>query len=86
MRACVAALLVLCVLASAGAPHVHAQSSGGDECAACVLRHASPPHSQLPDVAPIVQVAGDALAAPGLPPVCGAPLGAIPGQSPPAGA
>jgi hypothetical protein len=86
MRACVAVLLVLSVLASAGAPHVHAQSSGGDDCAACVLRHTSPPHSELPDVAPIVHVAGDAAGEPGRPPVFGAPLGAIPGQSPPASA
>ncbi len=84
MRALVAVLLALALVTAAGAPHVHA--AGGDECAVCVLRHAAPPRSELPDFAPVVHVTGDAICAPGLPPVSGAPLGAIPGQSPPAGA
>jgi hypothetical protein len=86
MRALVATLLALTLLASTAAPHVHVRPTSGDECAVCVLGHTAPPRCALPDVAPIVQVTSDVACAPGLPPVAGAPLGAIPGQSPPAGA
>jgi len=86
MRALIAASLALALVVGAAAPHVHAVSAGGDHCATCVLRHTAPPQSETPDVAPVVRAAGEAPAAPGLPPVGGFPLGAIPGQSPPAGA
>ena len=86
MRVFVTAILALALVVAAAAPHVHAERSGGEECTLCVLRHAAPPRSEAPEVAPIVQAAGDATLAPGLPPVTGAPLGAVPGQSPPAGA
>ncbi len=86
MRALVAALLAVALLTAAAAPHVHAHRAPGEDCTACVLRHTAPPRSEVPEVAPIVHVAGDAASAVGLPPVFGAPLGAIPGQSPPAGA
>jgi len=85
MRALLAAGLALFLVLTAAAPHVHPHSSG-DECATCVLRHAAPPQSETPDVAPVVHAAGEAAPAPGLPPVAGFPLGAVPGQSPPAGA
>jgi hypothetical protein len=84
MRALLAALLALVLVAAAAAPHVHAHAtSGGEECTLCTVRHAAPASSPQPDVAPVVYVEGDATAAPGLPPVSGAPLGAVPGQSPP---
>jgi hypothetical protein len=85
MRAVVAALLSLVLLAAAVAPHVHAHARGvaGDECALCTLRHTAPPPSALPDVVPTLTVEGDAACAAALPPVGGAPLGAVPGQSPP---
>jgi hypothetical protein len=87
MRAVVAALRALSLLVAAAAPHVHAHAAGGDECAVCTLRHtAPPPGSATPDVAPVVHVAAIPSGAPAFPPVFGAPLGAIPGQSPPAGA
>jgi len=86
VRALVAILLALALVATATIPHVHVHAAAGDECAVCVLRHTSPPRSEIPDLAPIVLVEGDAPCAPGLPPVWGIPLGAIPGQSPPAGA
>lgn len=86
MRAVVAAVLALALVLAAGAPHVHAQVVAGDECTVCTLRHTAPPRTEIPDVAPVVIVAGDPSAAPGLPPVSGAPLGAVPGQSPPAAA
>jgi hypothetical protein len=84
MRAFLAAGLALFLVLTAAPPHVHS-SGGGDECATCVLRHTAPPQSATPDVAPIVHAAGETSYAPGLPRVAGFPLGAIPGQSPPAG-
>jgi hypothetical protein len=86
MRALVALLLAFALVATAAIPHVHVHATGGDECAVCVLRHTAPPRSEIPDVKPIVSLEGEAQPAPGVAPVCGAPLGAIPGQSPPAGA
>jgi hypothetical protein len=87
MRAAFAALLALILVVAGATPHVHAHAqTSGDECALCTVRHAAPPSLALPDVAPIVHVEGVASAAPGLPPVFGAPLGAVPGQSPPAAA
>ncbi len=88
MRALLAATLALILVAAVAAPHVHAHAATttSDECTLCTVRHASPPRSSIPDVTPIVRVAAVAACAPGLPPVFGAPLGAIPGQSPPADA
>jgi hypothetical protein len=83
MRALVAAALVVVLAVSTAAPHVHV-ASNRDDCATCVLRHADVPHSEAPDVAPAVHETGDVVLSPGLPPVSGAPLGSIPGQSPPA--
>jgi hypothetical protein len=88
MRSFVAALLAFVLVAAAAAPHVHADATtaGGDECTLCTVRHAAPTSSAQPDVAPVVHVEGEVVTAPGLPPVSGAPLGAVPGQSPPAAA
>ena len=83
MRAIVAAFLALTLVVAAAAPHVHAQTVAGDECAVCTLRHTAPPRTELPHLAPAVIVEGDPSGAPELPPVSGAPLGAVPGQSPP---
>jgi hypothetical protein len=84
VRALVAAILAVTLVVAAAAPHVHAQTEGGGECATCVLRHTDSPRSDGPNVAPLVQAAGEVPCAPGLSPVAGFPLGAIPGQSPPA--
>lgn len=84
MRALVAAGLAVFLVFLAGAPHVHHPGSERtDHCAVCVARDADAARSESPDVAPAVVLTEDAGAAPGLPPVCGAPLGAVPGQSPP---
>lgn len=87
MRAVLATLLALSLLVAVAVagPHVHAHA-GTDGCAVCVLRHADEPRAEVPDVVPAVHEAGEIASAPGLPPVTGAPLGAIPGQSPPAAA
>jgi hypothetical protein len=84
MRALLAAGLALFLVLTAAAPHVH--THGTEECAVCVVRHGDAARDETPRVAPLVHVVGSAPYAPGLPPVFGAPLGAIPGQSPPAGA
>ena len=83
MRALVAAALVFALAISVAGPHVHvgAETHG---CAVCVLHHTDVPRSEAPDVAPAVPDRGEVAASPALPPVTGAPLGAIPGQSPPA--
>ncbi len=86
MRSVLAAALALALLAAAAAPHVHAGPAGAEQCLACVAHGADAARTEAPDLAPPQAVAGEPACAPGLPPVSGAPLGAIPGQSPPAGA
>jgi hypothetical protein len=83
LRTVVAAGLALFLVFTAGAPHVHDGPHGSEHCAVCVARHADLPHDQVPDLAPAPTVAVEVQLAPGLAPVTGAPLGAIPGQSPP---
>lgn len=86
MRA-IAAAVALALVLLAGAPHVHATWSGNDGCAACLVRHADLPRAVLPDLGAPARVAvGEPAPAPGMPPVSGVALGAIPGQSPPAAA
>jgi hypothetical protein len=69
---------------SIAAPHVHhAGPYGSHACQACVVRAAEEAGCATPDVAPPSLAPETIPAAPGLPPVCGLPLGAVPGQSPP---
>ncbi len=84
MRAIVAATLALLVLVAAGVPHEHA-THGSSECIACAVGQGTAAHDETPDVAPAGAVLAAVEAEPGPAPVSGAPLGAIPGQSPPAG-
>ena len=84
MRAALAAALALALALAAVAPHVHLGERGSHECAACLVRGAAPARPQTPDVAPRPAPAVAVVLAPGLHPVTGAPLGAVPGQSPPA--
>lgn len=88
MRALVAAGLALFLVLTAGAPHVHAGPGpdASDDCLVCVARHGAAARSETPEVAPADVPVAAAPAEAGPPPVCGAPLGAIPGQSPPAAA
>jgi hypothetical protein len=87
VRLVFAALVTLSVLAAAVSPHAHAGGlHAGERCAACVVRAADAVSLEIPDLEPTDVPAGEAAAAPGLSPVTGAPLGAIPGQSPPAAA
>lgn len=86
MRAVLAAILAIGFLVTAVVPHGHPAGHGGGECAVCVARHGNVAHSETPDVAPRVQLAEPVFAEPELAPVTGAPLGAVPGQSPPVAA
>jgi len=84
MRAALALALAALFVALAGAPHQHAGLHGVDECATCVVRNADAARSEIPDLAPPRAAVADVPAVPGQAPVIGAPLGSIPGQSPPA--
>jgi len=83
MRKLLAAGLALYVVLAAAAPHVHTGPHGAQECAVCVARTGAVAENATPDLAPVAVLVGEPTAAPGLPPVTGAPLGAVPGQSPP---
>lgn len=85
MRVLLAACLSLTLALAAMAPHVHAGASGAEECAVCVAsgRSAEPASSQTPELAPRAVIGAAPASRPGLAPVLGAPLGAVPGQSPP---
>ncbi len=85
MRAILAAGLALLVAVAASEPHQHVRSThGASECIACAVGQGDAAHDETPDVAPATSVQGAPAAEPGPAPVSGAPLGAIPGQSPPA--
>lgn len=87
MRALLAAAALLTVLSAAVSPHAHLGGSHPEErCAACVMRAADAVGCAIPDLEPADAPAGEAPAEPAPPPVTGAPLGAVPGQSPPSAA
>jgi hypothetical protein len=89
LRACLATGLAALVALAAARPHVHEAAIPGHgeaPCAVCQLRSVEPATDPAPDLAPAVVCGSDLLLPPGLPPVSGAPLGAVPGQSPPAAA
>lgn len=86
MRALAAAALALVLVLAAVAPHVHAVDHAGSGCAVCLARHGDVARDETPDVAPRVFEAAPLAPAPTLAPVTGAPLGAVPGQSPPGAA
>ncbi len=83
MRAVVALLLSAVLVALSGAHHVHHGIRGDHDCPACVARTVDAARTETPDVAPrSVRFVGIVLAPVEIVPA-GAPLGAIPGQSPP---
>lgn len=86
MRALAAAVLALGLVIAAAIPHAHPPGHATSECAVCAARSGDVAHGETPEVAPGVVHAEAVIAEPGLGPVTGAPLGAIPGQSPPAAA
>lgn len=84
MRALAAAVLVLGLLVASAIPHVHVFGHGPEECTVCVVRGGDVARTETPDPAPEVVRAEAVVPEPVVAPVTGAPLGAIPGQSPPA--
>jgi hypothetical protein len=84
MRAALAVVLSLYLALIAVAPHAHGLGGhGAEECAVCVARGGEAARPMVPDVAPSTLPIGAVAPRPGLAPVTGAPLGAVPGQSPP---
>ncbi len=83
MRAAVAILSALLVLAGAAAPHHHVGVQGTHGCLACMTRGAEPAHDETPRPVPVQAPLELAQVEPESVVSCGAPLGAIPGQSPP---
>ena len=84
VRGLLALSSALLVLVSATVPHIHDSALGSHACLACVAAGGEEAAPTSPDVAsravfaaPLAEVAPE-------PPVTGAPLGAVPGQSPPA--
>lgn len=83
MRAFLAIAAAVLVTLVAAAPHHHAAGQDTRECQACLTRTGEEARNAAPDVTPRPVAVAQVAAVPGLPPVTGAPLGAIPGQSPP---
>jgi len=83
MSALLAAGLAAFLVAAALAPHVHNGAHGDHDCVACLARNAESARTEIPDLTPTrVRLVGVVAEMVGVPAV-GAPLGAIPGQSPP---
>jgi hypothetical protein len=84
MRVLVALVLSVAVALAAAAPHLHLHAAqGGEECAVCQARSGEAATRQSPDLRPADPPVETVAAWPVLRPVAGAPLGAVPGQSPP---
>jgi hypothetical protein len=82
LRAVLAILLAVAVLALAGVPHVH-ELGDSHECVACATAGAAAAPVVAPDTAPSVVPESRIVLAPEAVPAAGFPLGAVPGQSPP---
>jgi len=82
MRAAVALVLSAVLLALCWAPHVH-HGDDDHDCPACVARTVEAAHHQTPDLAPVRVSFAEVVEVPIEIEPSGAPLGAIPGQSPP---
>ena len=86
MRAVAAIILSAVLVAMAGAPHVHKGVRGDHDCPACLARTVDAARTETPDLAPQpARFLGVVFAPIEIVPA-GAPLGAIPGQSPPVNA
>jgi len=85
LRNLLALTLSLAVALAAVTPHVHlhAGEPGGVECAVCLARGGEEATRRSPDLRPLDRAVEAPAVAPVLRPIEGAPLGAIPGQSPP---
>jgi hypothetical protein len=84
VRVLVALATAVLLLAGVAAPHHHAAPGSAHECVACTVGAGLEARDATPAVAPVLPRGVAVVVAPGADPVTGAPLGAIPGQSPPA--
>jgi hypothetical protein len=86
VRAALSLLAVLLVLVTAVAPHVHAGDAGRHGCVACVVSSSGCEEagSEIPEVGPPPEASATIPSELSVFPVTGRPLGAVPGQSPPA--
>ena len=84
MRLLVAIATAAMLLAGVATPHHHGAAGGVHECVACTVGAGLEARDATPYLAPPAPYAVSRALPPGADPVTGAPLGAIPGQSPPA--
>ena len=84
MRLLVAIATVAVLLAGVAAPHHHAASGGAHECVACTVGGALEARDATPDLSPLAPVRVASVPQKASDPVAGFPMGAVPGQSPPA--
>jgi len=83
VRAALAMLACLFVVATSAAPHHHDARLGDHACPACVSSGADVARDQTPQVEAVTGWPETFPAVPEQAPASGAPLGAVPGQSPP---
>ncbi|HET8732671.1 MAG TPA: hypothetical protein VFM45_02750 [Anaeromyxobacteraceae bacterium] len=83
MRVLLALTTAFLLLLGVAAPHHHA-AGGAHDCVACTVGGGLEARDETPALAPVGQRVSVAEAEPGPSPVTGAPMGAVPGQSPPA--
>ncbi len=83
MRILVALAAAAALLVGVAAPHHHAGPAGAHECVACTVGSGLEARDETPPVAPAVAVGVTSVVEPDPVPASGAPLGAVPGQSPP---
>ncbi len=83
MRAALAIATVLLLVLAAAAPHAHGGPLGSHGCVACVAAGAEEATAPVPEAAPLPEQPGRVVAPRTVAAVSGAPLGAVPGQSPP---
>jgi hypothetical protein len=83
VRTALAIIIAVFVLLGAVAPHEHATPLGTHACAACIAAGAEEACVAAIDVAPRPVFASEVRDTASPAPAAGAPLGAVPGQSPP---
>ncbi len=83
MRILVALAIAVALLAGVAAPHHHVGPSGEHECLACTVGSGLEARDETPPVVPAVTVGVASAVEPVSVAASGAPLGAVPGQSPP---
>jgi hypothetical protein len=83
VRTLVALSTAVLLLVGVAAPHHHA-AGGEHACVACTVGGGLEARDATPAIAPVERPVAVAQGEPGPAPVTGAPIGAVPGQSPPA--